>query len=239
MVLASSRSVDFLLLTWRGFPYGIYGLLDEATHITDFQFHLYREPFGNNNDPLVLAAAIQRHPNLRHLEFGAYPQNNGYVLAILNALRRNKVLQKLTITMQRWSNETFQSFQMLMQSTTTLRELHIPILVDCNITKNDLLKLVKTNFSLRTFTTGDEAFFNQDDQRSLQSYFTRNELMEQFSDNPATVIPNKKLWSHVVGAAAQNPSVLFQTLRAASTELFHEQRTRKRKRPAYYKPSAK
>jgi len=124
-----------------------------------------------------------------------------------------------------------------MRSTMTLRELHIPFL-DGDAAKNYILKLAKSNFSLRTLTTRDD-FFNQDDQRLLQSYFTRNELMEQFSDNPATVIPNKKLWSHVVGAVAHNPSVLFQSLKAGSTELFNptQQHTRKRKRPVYYQPS--
>jgi len=83
----------------------------------------------------------------------------------------------------------------------------------------------------------DDFFFDQDDQNLLQSYFDRNKGVEQFLHNPATI--PKKLLPQTIGVVAQgdNPSILFQSLRAASTDLFgNQQRARKRKRPAYYKP---
>jgi len=84
----------------------------------------------------------------------------------------------------------------------------------------------------------DNNFFNDYDQRLLQGYFRRNESVELFIDNPTTI--PKNLLPQTIGVVAQtaSPSILFQSLRAASTDLFGKRQwTRKRKRPVYYKPS--
>jgi len=84
-------------------------------------------------------------------------------------------------------------------------------------------------------------FFDEDDHRLLQSYFHRNERMKLFMETPASV--PKHLFPETLGVVAlvDNPSMLFESLKVvlSTTELFgtNQQRTRKRKRPSYYKPS--
>jgi len=221
-------------------PTAISRFLHEADQLANFSLDSCIMVKDENDGAAVLAAAIQRHNNLRNLTF--ITEQGDYMVALLEALRTNKVIQKLTVSMNYWSNETYQIFQKLMRSTMTVRELAIRD--PGQWTKQDLLEVAKNNFSLRTLTVGygyagEDLFFDEDDHRLLQSYFNRNERMEQFIETPASV--PKHLFPETLGVAARvdNPSMLFESLKVVSTtELFgsNRQRTRKRKRPSYYKP---
>jgi len=223
-------------------PTSVAKFLDDSTHLTDFTLEDdFTIVCPNDNDGAKdLAAALQRHPNLLHLDLRLAQNNTEAIL--LNALHTNMVLQKITIHPQFWSVETFRAFQKFMRLTTTLRELHIA--PQNKWGKELFLDMAKNNSSLRSMSASlvnYRIFFNEADQRLLQSYCTRNERMQQFIVNPSTTIPNKHLYPETLGLVAQAnpPSILFQTIRAASMELFAptQLRTRKRKRPAYYKPS--
>jgi len=219
--------------------------LDAANHLTEFSLRATMEEHEADG-PAVLAAAIQRHPNLEDLCLVLHQE--AYMFAILTVLHTNKVVQKLRLRMgyyyrtTNWSEETIRTFQKFMRSTTTLRELCVTVHPKGHGfgTKQDLMQIAKTNFSLHSLTVeGAEGFFNEEEQGLLQSYFRRNRIAELFLRNPTTI--PKKLLAQTIGVVAQgwNPSILFQSIRAAaSVDLFGEQQlTRKRKRPAYFKPT--
>jgi len=222
------------------FSSAIASFLNEATHLTSFAFS-QGEIWAAENDggPLVLAKALQKHPSLQHLCL-RFDQVD-YMCPILEALRLNPILKKLTVWMFPNSPQlTLCHLQKLMRSTTSIQELVVH--GDHQWTKHDCLKLAKSNFSLQSFTPPrmlDVEWLDDDEERVLHSYFDRNTAVVQFIRNPTTI--PKKLLPQTIGVVAQagNPSILFQSLRAAaSTDLFGaaHQRTRKRKRPAYYKP---
>jgi len=219
-------------------PVAVASFLDASAQLEEFSLKECTMVRNETEGPAVLATALQRHANLKHLQLKS--SHGVYVTAILDALRMNRALEKVTVRgFHSWSGDILQSFQKLMRSTRSLRELKIYHTRRWN-TKEDMLEIANANFSLRTFTV-DPAFdfFNQDDQRVLRSYFDRNERVEQFIENPVSIprCPYPETFATI--AHSNNPSVLFESFRAASTELFggNQQRGRKRRRPAYYKPT--
>lgn len=188
-----------------------------------------------------MLGAIQRS-NLHSLALGY--EEEDYLVAILSALRSHHSLKKLVLSPDDWSDAEDQAFQKFMRTTTTLEELEFTN-AD-RWTRQELLRVAKSNFSLRAFTArgwqidGHHEtlvdFFHEDDRRVLRSYFDRNERVSQFIDSPATVPTN--LWPQVFGVVSSDPSLLFQSFKTSSAKLLgsDQQRKRKRKRPDYFKP---
>jgi len=209
-----------------------------ADRITNFSFcsHVLKEEddLDDGEGPAILAAAFKRCANLERLSFTLLQDE--YMAAIFkDAIPSIPNLKTLEVDMDDWSNETHRAFQHVLRTSMTLRRL--VILYRGRGTKQCFLQMAKTNFSLCSLTVNAPDVFNDYEQRLLQSYFDRSERVEQFTNNP-TIIP-KKLLPELLGVVAQaNASVLFQSLKTASTDLFasSQRRTRKRKRPAYYKP---
>jgi len=166
----------------RPSPSTVVRFLDAANRLTEFQLCCGTMLDEENGDcgPKEIAAALQRHPNLQYLFVSFQLLHDAYMIAILKALLVNRVLQKRKLSMHTWSEVTHRTFQELMFSTTTIRELHIHRLGDK--TKQDFLQISRNKYSLRTLTVNnDNNFFNVDDQRLLQSYFRRNESLELYS----------------------------------------------------------
>lgn len=226
--------------------------LNAATHITHLSIIGSVENNGNSID--LLASALQRHPNLEQLELACVQAE--YLVSIFDSLKTNLTLRTLNVCFQDFSAAALASFEKLLRSTSTIRKLIIynhpnrprdPALGE---TRETVLKIVKSNFSLREVRGEDDAYgndantegnvFRENDQRRLAFYADRNEHMAQWIEKPTDTVPNKDLWPRVLTVAAAtpgaDPSVLFRCLMAISGDLGTVKRTRKRRRPAYFEP---
>jgi len=215
----AGKRVELYLFGFYLYPREVTRYLDGATQLTVLRtsFEHWHEP-ENDGPPLILASAIQRHPHLRELELGCFEGwTANYISAIFNTLHMNTVLQKIKVNnYETWTNETVEAFQKFMRSTMTIRELVVrqPSLA----TKRHYFELIKNNFSLRSITFEPNEV-NDEDDREFQDYFDRNARVEEFVNSPSTAIPNKKLYPEVLGVVAQaNPSILFQSVKAALPE---------------------
>ena len=111
--------------------------------------------------------------------------------------------------------------------------------------RQDLLHAVKNNFSLRAvkaevFTQydGSDLFESTEDKHSLAFYANRNELLDQWVDNPVTV-EQKKVWPDALGLAERaGPNAFFRGMRSVlQSDYGNLSGRRKRKRPQIYAPS--
>jgi len=211
--------------------------IDTATRVSGFLFHSFHfdDDDDDNDGPTILASALKRRSNLR--ELGLRKLQEKYLIAILEVLQSNRSLEELYVCLDiTYTAATLSKFQALMRSTTNLRELHIGEREGQE--KEYYMQVAKNNFSLRTAISAENpGYFDDEDRVLLQSYADRNVGVAQFLDRPATV--PKNLLPEVLGTVAANPTMLFQSLKATSAVLFDskQQRTRKRKRPNWYKPS--
>lgn len=193
---------------------------------------------SNNDGPALLAASLKRLTNLQSLELFNYSVQVEYVVAIYESLGRTQSVQTLEINLRRANQfKALTSLTRLMRSTSTIRELVIDYAAENS--KQTLLTIAKTNFSLRGIRLGRGSTiqFSVQEQRLLDFYANRNGQMDQWMENPASV--PQHLWCNALNVAvqAENPSALFRSLLATSGALAPAKRTRKRKRPDYYKPT--
>jgi len=101
--------------------------------------------------------------------------------------------------------------------------------------KQDILRAVKQNFSLRSLkaTSIGRAFFTKEDKIVLESYWSRNERLAQWVASPATV-PHL-LWPDALGLALEaGEDTLYRSLQAVlGNEVESALGHRKRKRQAH------
>lgn len=244
LLQAIQRNTNVRAILFRGWyelpVESIVPFLDAAGQIEELGVHCAFE----NNDPSIdgpalLAVSLQRLTNLRSLTLASNVQSE-YLVAIFDNLRLNHSLQSLTVGFARFSDATWAAFKGLMRVTSTIRELVVWDYQEATSSAN-ILKIAKFNFSLREVQLeggGEVArgFFTEEQQRLLAFYVDRNERMEHWMEYPFSVPEN--LRPELLHVAAQgNPSVLFQSLLAIRGELGTAKRTRKRKCPAFLKPS--
>ena len=101
--------------------------------------------------------------------------------------------------------------------------------------RQDLLHAVKNNFSLvsvKAELSGTDLFDNGGKQ-TLAFYANRNESLDQWVDNPETIV-DRKVWPNALGLAERaGPDALFRSLRSVleSEEYMIPKGGRKRRRP--------
>jgi len=217
----------------------LVSFLNTASHITDLKLYCdFQNNDGNLDGPAFLAASLQRLTNLQTLDLSRGMQAE-YLIAIFDSLKLNKKPspQTLVLDFRAFSDAAWASFKNFMRSTATVRELQETSLPARS--KAIFLNIVKSNSSLRVVREHllpDANTFTEEERRLLAFYADRNQRTDQFIEHPTSV--PKQLWPEVLQVAAQaDPSVLFRSLIAIRGELGTGKRTRKRKRPAFFKPS--
>jgi len=107
--------------------------------------------------------------------------------------------------------------------------------------RHDLLHAVKTNFSLRSVKgdlNSDDLFGTAEDKETLAFYANRNKRLDQWVENPETIV-DRKVWPEALGLAQRaGPNALFHGLRLVlESDYVSLPSVRKRKRPQHYAPS--
>ena len=147
---------------------------------------------------------------------------------------------------------SIQSHEQLRNLTDSIPKMRIKELQvefsSPRVEENDkqlLLLAVKNNFSLRS-VDGNRALpgldlFDANHKTRLVFYTNRNERLDQWVDNPETVIEQRKVWPDALKLAEKaGPNSLFRGLRSVlggDGENVKLRGGRKRKRPQYDAPS--
>ena len=154
------------------------------------------------------AVLVRPHSPLQNLELEQYSLDSLFpgptFGALLSVVGRS--------TLERFSIGNIQSeeqFQSLLSTLPAMKIQELEFQLNSQLRvgadrKQDLLRAVKQNFSLRSLKvdfTGGRAFFTDDDKKQLQFYFDRNKCMAQWVANPDTI--PRLLWPDALGLALE------------------------------------
>jgi len=162
---------------------------------------------------------------------------------LLQVIQNCKLLESLKIG----TIHSQQQLQTLTESIPSMRirELDVAfggqILLGNPNLKHNLLLAIKNNFSLHSVKgkmRNDDLFGTAEDKQTLAFYANRNESLDQWVDNPETIV-EQKVWPNALGLAERaGPSALCRGLHSVlETDYVSLKRGRKRKRTQYYTPS--
>lgn len=212
-------------------------LMVGSTSLNAVTLHCEILPDDMPNAPARLAAALHGCTNLQCLRLGK-SLHWSLDAKIFDGLGSNHSVADLEIELNQMHWPAMKSLKKFVGRASNLRRLVInsEVQIPKRVRKN-ILKMAKSNFSLREIRFGQQGLPEEEEQQRLQFYADRNEHMEQWIDEPEMV--PKHLWRHglTTAARARDPSVLFSSLIAISGDLGSIRSGRKRKRPTVFDPS--